>query len=70
LFILSAHCAVIFVIAQLSCFTSPAPGAKRCNQRDCVKKCTEHEVHGARPKKSWTEVAEKDCQEDAMDRSR
>jgi len=47
---------------------------------DWVKKCTEHEVEGARqrgrPKKTWTEIVEKDCQmhglnrEDAMDCSR
>jgi len=47
---------------------------------DCVKKCMEYEVEGARPrgklKKTWTEVVQKDCQalklnkEDAMDCSR
>jgi len=45
---------------------------------DWVKKCMEYEVEGARtrgrPKKTWTEIVEKDCQacklnrEDAMDR--
>jgi len=45
-----------------------------------VYKCMEYEVEGARPrgrpKKTWTEVVQKDCQEcklntkDAMDRSR
>jgi len=44
---------------------------------DLVKKCMEYQVEGARPrgkpKKTWTEIAEKDCQtrklnrEDAMD---
>jgi len=47
---------------------------------DWVKKCMEYEVEGARPrgrpKKTWTEIVEKDCQvrglyrEDTMDRSR
>jgi len=47
---------------------------------DWVKKCTEYEVEGARPrgrpKKTWTEIVEKDCQarklnrEDATDRIR
>jgi len=47
---------------------------------DLVKKCTEYEVQGARPrgrpKKTWREIVEKDCQahklnrEDAMDRNR
>jgi len=50
------------------------------NKNDCVKKCMEYEEDGPRPigkpKRTWTEVAEKDCQtrklnnEDAMDRSR
>ena len=45
-----------------------------------MKKCIECEVQGARPrdrpKKTWTEVVQKDCQarklirEDAVDRSR
>jgi len=45
-----------------------------------VKKCMEYEVEGAlprdRPKKTWTEIVQKDCQtcklnkEDAMDRDR
>jgi len=45
-----------------------------------VKKCMEYEVEGARPigrpKKTWREIVEKDCQacdvkrEDAMDRIR
>jgi len=52
--------------------------AKRIN--DWVKKCVEYEVEGARPrgrpKRTWTEVVQKDCQarklnrEDAMDRIR
>jgi len=47
---------------------------------DWVKTCMEYEVEGPRPrerpKRTWTEVAEKDCQacklkkEDAMERSR
>jgi len=47
---------------------------------DWVKKCMEYEVEGAkprgRPKRTWREIVEKDCQahklnrEDAMDRSR
>ena len=47
---------------------------------DWVKKCMEYEVEGARPrgspKKTWTEIVEKDCQarklnrEDAMDHNR
>jgi len=47
---------------------------------DLVNKCVEHEVEGARPrgkpKKTWTETVEKDCQarklnkEDAMNRKR
>ena len=47
---------------------------------DWVKKCMEYEVEvarpGGRPKKTWREIVEKDCQvhglnrEDAMDRSR
>ena len=46
---------------------------------DWVKKCMEYEVEGARPrgrpKKTWTEIVEKDCQahglnrKDAVDRS-
>jgi len=41
-----------------------------------MKKCVEYEVEGARPKKTWTEVVQKDFYahklngEDAMDRSR
>ena len=45
-----------------------------------MKKCTEYEVEGTRPKgrskKTWREIVEKDCRagglntEDAMDRSR
>jgi len=52
----------------------------RKEDNDWVKKCMEYEVGGsrtwARPKRTWTEVVEKDCQvcklnkEDAMDRSR
>jgi len=47
---------------------------------DWVKKCIEYEVEGprprGRPKRTWREVVEKDCQayklnkEDTMDRSR
>ena len=47
---------------------------------DWVKKCMEYEVEGSRPrgrpKRTWREVVQKDCQthslnrEDAMDRSR
>jgi len=47
---------------------------------DWVKKCMEYEVEGARPrgrpKKTWREIVEKDCQtrkqnrEDLMDRNR
>jgi len=47
---------------------------------DLVKKCMEYEVEGprpkGRPKRTWREVVEKDCQarklnkEDAMDRSK
>jgi len=50
----------------------------RKDDNDCVKKCMEHEVEGARPrgrpKKTW--IVEKDCKacglnrEHAMDRSR
>jgi len=52
----------------------------RKEDNDWVKKCMEYEVHGARPqgrpKKTWREIMQKDCQahglnrEDAMDRSR
>ena len=49
----------------------------RKDDDDWVRKCMEHEVEGSRPsgrpKITWTEVAEKDCQalkEDAVDRSR
>jgi len=42
-----------------------------------VKKCMEYEVEGSRPrggpKRTWTEVVQKDCKlnrQDAMDRSR
>jgi len=41
-----------------------------------VKKCMEYEVEGPRPKRTWREVVEKDCQarklntEDAVDRSK
>ena len=52
----------------------------RKEDNDWVKKCMEYEVEGARPrgrpKKTWTEIVEKDCKErglnreDAMDRSR
>jgi len=47
---------------------------------DWIKKCIEYEVQGARPrgrpKRTWTEVVQNDCQarklnlEDAMDHSR
>ena len=42
---------------------------------DWVKKCMEYEVEGPRPKRTWREVVEKDCQahklneEDGMDRT-
>ena len=49
----------------------------RCGGIFNTKKCIEYEVEGSRPrgrpKRTWTEVAEKDCQarklnmEDAMD---
>jgi len=52
----------------------------RKEDSDWVKKCMEYEVKSAwprgRPKKTWKEIVEKDCQargmnrEDAMDRSR
>jgi len=52
----------------------------RKEDTDCVKKCMEYEVEGSRPrgrpKRTWREVMQKDCQahylnrEDAMDRSR
>jgi len=42
-----------------------ACAAKRDN--DLVKKCIEYEVEGARPrgrpKKTWREIVEKDCQQ-------
>ena len=51
----------------------------RKEDNDWVKKCMEYEVEGARPrgrpKKTWREIVEKDCQahglnrENAMDRS-
>jgi len=47
---------------------------------DWMKNCMEHEVEGTkprgRPKKTWTEIVQKDCQahklnrEDAIDRNR
>ena len=43
---------------------------------DWVKKCMVYEAEGPRPKRTWREVVEKDCQarklnkEDAVDRSR
>ena len=50
----------------------------RKDDDDCVKKCMEHEVQGprprGRPKRTWREVVQEDCQacklnkEDAMDR--
>jgi len=52
----------------------------RKEDNDWVKKCMEYEVECARPrgrpKKSWREIVEKDCQarklnrEDAMDHNR
>ena len=49
----------------------------RKEDNDWVKKCMDYEVEGARPigrpKKTWTEIVQKDCQahklnrEDAMD---
>jgi len=52
-----------------------------CKKKTMIgKKCTEYEVKGARPrgrpKKTWTEIVQKDCQackfkrEDVMDRIR
>ena len=39
---------------------------------DWVKKCMEYEVEGARPrgrpKKTWREIVEKDCQERGLNR--
>jgi len=52
----------------------------RKEETDWVKKCMEYEVEGSRPrgrpKRTWREVVQKDCQahnlkrEDAMDRGR
>jgi len=52
----------------------------RKEDTDWVKKCTEYEVEGSRPrgrpKRTWKDVVQKDCQarnlnrEDAMDRGR
>jgi len=52
----------------------------RKEDSDCAKKCMEHEVKGARlrgrPKKTWREIVDKDCQvhglnrEAALDRDR
>jgi len=52
----------------------------RKEDTDWVKKCMEYEVKGSRPrgrpKRTWREVVQKDCQarklnkEDAMDRGR
>ena len=52
----------------------------RKEDNDWVKKCMEYEVEGTRlrgrPKKTWTEIVQKDCQahksnrEDAMNCSR
>jgi len=54
--------------------------ALRTEDDDWVKKCMEYEVEGprprGRPKRTWTEIVEKDCQarklntEDVVDRSR
>jgi len=47
----------------------------RKEDTDWVKKCVEYEVECAKLKKTWREIAEKDCQarklnrEDAMDRN-
>jgi len=44
--------------------------------KSSVKKNIEHEVEGSRPKRTWREVVEKDCQahrlnkQDAMDHRR
>jgi len=53
---------------------------QRKEDTDWVNKCMEYEVEGSRPrgrpKRTWTEVVQKDCQarklkrEDAMDHSR
>ena len=44
----------------------------RKEDKDWVKKCTEYEVDGARPrgrpKKMWTEIVEKDCQARKLNR--
>jgi len=46
----------------------------RKDDDDWVKKCMEYEVQGPRPKRTWREVVQEDCQarkmnkEDAMDR--
>jgi len=54
-----------------------ADDVPRKEDNDWLKKCVEYEVVGARPrgrpKKTWREIMEKDCQfnmEDAMDRNR
>jgi len=47
-----------------------------CCEKMTVKKCLEYEVDGQRPKRTWREVVEKDCQarklnkEDATDHCR
>ena len=48
----------------------------RKKDADWVKKCMEYEVEGSRPKRTWKEVVQKDCQarnlnkEDAVDSGR
>ena len=43
-----------------------------CCDNDWVKICTEYEVEGARPrsrpKRTWREAVQKDCQEDKLNR--
>jgi len=43
-----------------------------CGLFDWVKKCMEYEVEGARsrgrPKKTWREIVEKDCQAHGLNR--
>jgi len=50
------------------------PSCRLPTDDDWVKKCTEYEVEGPRPKRTWREVVREDCQvrklnkEDAIDR--
>jgi len=64
----------------LVCIVLDLAKVLRKEDNDLVKKCMEYKVEGdrprGRPKKTWREIVEKDCQvrglnkEDAMDRSR